>query len=642
MSSKKTNRSSFNKFLALSLGALGVVYGDIGTSPLYSVNEIYQHLKHHITQTDVLGFTSLVLWALTIIVSFKYVIFVLKADNDSEGGVFALYGLLKKLNTKSKAVIAALLILAAGLLFGDGIITPAISVVSAVEGLKVVTETFSPFVVPITIGILTALFFIQSSGTSKIGKLFGPIIIIWFVSIALLGGKQIIAHPNILNAVNPVYAVEFIMSQNIHMIFLILGSVMLVVTGGEAMYADMGHFGRSPIRFSWFALVYPSLLLNYLGQGAYVLGGEKIINENIFYSMVPRIVLIPMVILATAATIIASQALISGAFSLITQAISLGLFPYTKIIHTHHEHEGQIYVPAVNWALYVGCVLLVLSFQSSSRLAGAYGLAVSGVMLVTSVSMILVAEHVWKWNKLAAYGLFVPLAAVDLIFLSANSLKLFEGGYVPLSIGLLVLLIMKTWQWGRKHTLREFSSYPTMTMSELIDLKKSSKEFLPRTIVVMTPDPIESVKDKLPTLKQMFINRYGMLPRDLILLTVVLKREPHIHEERYEIKNFYNDELRGCITTVKVNFGFMEDPNVEEIMDDLAKHHLIKIEEDHKQWLIHAMHERITQHELTSKIKQIQFKIYNFMLRNTQHADEYFGLGIDQPLTIETIPVTIK
>jgi KUP system potassium uptake protein len=256
--------------------------------------------------------------------------------------------------------------------------------------------------------------------------------------------------------------------------------------------------------------------------------------------------------------------------------------------------------------------------------------------------MVLVAEHVWKWNKFAAYGLFVPLAAVDLIFLSANSLKLFEGGYVPLSIGLLVLLIMKTWQWGRKHTLREFSSYPTMTMSELIDLKKSSNEFLPRTIVVMTPDPVESVKDKLPTLKQMFINRYGMLPRDLILLTVVLKREPHIHEERYEIKNFYNDELKGCITTVKVNFGFMEDPNVEEIMDELAQHHLIKIEEDHKQWLIHAMYERITQHELTSKIKQIQFKIYDFMLRNTQHADEYFGLGIDQPLTIETIPVTIK
>lgn len=642
MSSKKNSSSAFNKLLLLSIGALGVVYGDIGTSPLYAINEIYQHIKNNLTHGDILGFTSLVVWALTIIVSFKYVIFVLRADNDGEGGVFALYGILKSLNTKSQAVIASLLILAAGLLFGDGMITPAISVISAVEGLKVVTETLSPYVVPLTILILTGLFFIQSSGTSKIGKLFGPIIIMWFISIGVLGVIQIIANPAILGALNPIHAVQFLMTRDLHATFIILGSVMLVVTGGEAMYADMGHFGRSPIRLSWYSIVYPSLLLNYLGQGAFVLSGSKIIGDNIFYSMVPKPILIPMVILATAATIIASQALISGAFSLVTQAISLGLFPYTKIVHTHHEHEGQIYVPFVNWALYIGCVLLVIGFGSSSRLAGAYGLAVSGVMFVTSISMILVAEYVWKWNALKAYGLFVPLALIDLVFLSANSLKLFEGGFVPLSIGLAVLVIMKTWQWGRAHTVNRFNSYPTMTMDDLIKLKKETKECLPKTIVVMTPDPIESGSDRLPTLKQMFLDRYGMLPRDLILLTVVMKREPHMHGERYEIKNFYSDQDKGCITVVKVNFGFMEDPNVEIIMEELAQQHKIKIEEDHNKWLIHAMHERIFQEEISSKLKRIQFQLYDFMLRNTETADEYFGLGINQSLTIETIPVTIK
>ncbi len=642
MSSRKSSGSNVSKLLFLSIGALGVVYGDIGTSPLYAINEIYHHLKDHITKTDVLGFTSTVLWALTIIVSFKYVVYVLRADNDGEGGVFALYSLLKKSSGKAKTIIASLLILAAGLLFGDGIITPAISVVSAVEGLKVITEACNPYIVPITIAILTGLFFIQSSGTSKIGKLFGPIVSVWFIAISILGIRQILLHPSILQAFNPVYAYMFLTSRDLHTILLVLGSVMLVVTGGEAMYADMGHFGRGPIRLSWFALVYPALLLNYLGQGAYVLSGNEIIGHNIFYSMVPKTFLIPMVILATLATIIASQALISGAFSLITQAISLGLMPYTKVVHTHHEHEGQIYVPFVNWALYIGCVLLVIGFQSSTKLASAYGLAVSGVMFVTSISMILIAINLWKWNKLAAFGLFIPLALVDFVFLSANSLKLLEGGYIPLGIGLIILLVMRTWEWGRRHTLDEFSNYPTMTMNELISFKKDTAEFLPRTIVVMTPTPVESVQDKLPTLKQMFFDRYGLLPKDLILLTVVMKREPHIHEDRYEVKNFYSDEKKGSITGVKVNFGFMEDPNVETIMDDLAQHHKINIEEDHSKWLIHAMHERILPNEITSKLKKIRFEIYDFMLRNTESADEYFGLGVNQALTIETIPVTIK
>lgn len=631
-----------NKLLLLSLGALGVVYGDIGTSPLYAINEIYAHLKHSLTQADVLGFTSLVIWALNIIVSFKYVIYVLRADNDKEGGVFALYSLLSKVNAKSKVIIGSLLILAAGLLFGDGIITPAISVISAVEGLKVITPTLHHYIVPITIIILTGLFAIQKHGTSKIGKLFGPIVLLWFISIAVLGTIQIVANPSILQALNPQHAFSFLISREPHTILLILGAVMLVVTGGEAMYADMGHFGRTPIRLSWYMIVYPALILNYLGQGAYVLSGNPIIANNIFFSMVPKFFLIPEVMLATLATIIASQALISGAFSLTMQAISLGLLPYTKIVHTHHEHEGQIYVPFVNWALYIGCVMLVLAFQSSSRLASAYGLAVSGVMVATSLAMILVARHIWKWSALKAFGLFIPLALIDLLFLSANSLKLFEGGYVPLGIGLGIFIVIKTWQWGRDHTLREFSSYPTITMGNLIDLKKSTTTFLPRTIVVMTPETIESINDRLPPLKQMFLERYGLLPKHLILLTVVIKREPHMHGERYNIKNFYTDQDKGTITSVRVNFGFMEDPDVERIMEDLANHHQITIDTNHSNWIIHAMHERIFQHSVSSKLKNIRFALYDFMLRNTETADEYFGLGINQSLTIETIPVTIR
>ncbi len=639
MSSSKSKKS--HNLLFLSLAALGVVYGDIGTSPLYSINEIYHHVEKGITHADILGFISIVFWALTIIVSFKYIIFVLRADHEGEGGVFALYSLIRELTIKSKVVLSGLLILAAGLLFGDGIITPAISVISAVEGLKVATTTFDPYIIPITIAILSGLFFIQKNGTSQIGKLFGPIIIVWFLAIAATGIVSLMHTPAILWALDPRHAIQFLSTHSFYLNLLTLGSVMLVVTGGEAMYADMGHFGRTPIRLSWFWIVYPSLVLNYFGQGAYLLSGQEVLHGNIFYSMVPQAALIPMVILATLATIIASQALISGAFSLATQAISLGLLPYTKVIHTHNDHEGQIYVPFINWALYFGCILLVITFKSSTNLASAYGLAVSGVMLITSVSMIEVARHIWKWKTFTAYALFIPLAVIDGVFLMSNSLKIMQGGYVPLGIAISILAVMKIWQWGRSHTIAQFNIYNTMSMKELVNMKQESSSFIPRTMIFLTPTYIKSHDDNIPTLKQIFFERYGMMPYNLLLLNVEITKHPYMHENRYIVKKFYEDNKKGLITSVKVQFGFMEDPNVETVLEDLANSKHINITTNFEEWLVHAMHERLEPNGIHGLLGKTRRSIYDFLLRNTEKADEYFGLGIQQPLTIETMPVRL-
>ncbi len=641
-SSHKT-RSLKSVFL-LSLTALGIVYGDIGTSPLYAINEIFfghKHANTHFSSEYIIGAISLVVWALTIIVTFKYIIFVLRADNDGEGGVFALYGLLDKLKTRTKLIISSLLIIAAGLLFGDGIITPAISVISAVEGLSIATSSFQPYVVPITIAILTGLFLVQKKGTAKVGSVFGPIVIIWFISITLIGLTQLLHTPSILAAINPIYAVKLIMSNSIHNIFLVLGSVMLVVTGGEAMYADMGHFGRLPIRLSWTSIVYPSLLINYLGQGAYMLSGQHVVGNNIFYSMVPSWGLIPMVIIATLATVIASQALISGAFSLAQQAVSLGLFPYLKIVHTHHAHEGQIYVPFVNYSLYVGCVLLVLKFQSSGNLAAAYGLAVSGVMLVTSLAMILVAHHYWKWSMAKTLALFIPLSLIDLTFLSANSLKVFEGGYIPLAIGICLLIILKTWQWGRKKITDTYLKYPSLSVADIIKIKKETSAYLPRTIVFMTPQKIEHKSDIIPAIKQMFWERYGLLPQNLIFLTVQIQKDPYIHSNRYEVNNLYEDPKKGSILGITLNYGYMEEQNVEASLSRLSEQIKEIIHDDYKNWTIHILHERIQPVNRQTWFVKLRYALFKFMLKNSDSADYFFGLGKQQPLSIEVIPVRI-
>ena len=630
----------------MSLAALGVVYGDIGTSPLYAVNEIFfGKARQFITQADVLGVVSIIFWALTLTVSIKYVLMVLRADSEGEGGVFALFSLIQNNKNKNKftKILTILLIIAAGLLLGDGIITPAISVVSAVEGLKVATSTFNSLIVPITIAILTGLFFIQSSGTHKIGKLFGPIIVVWFIAIGGIGLMHVIDNPSIFIALNPYFALQFFMTHEIHTIFLVLGSVMLVMTGGEAMYADLGHFGKKPIRVSWFTIVYPALLLNYFGQGSYMLSGKVVIANNIFYSMVPSIFLIPMVILATLATIIASQALISGAFSLISQGISLGLLPYMKIVHTHEKHRGQIYIPAINWLLYGGCVALVLMFKTSSRLASAYGLAVAGVMLVTTLSMIAVSRYVWKWGWIKSLLIFIPFVLLDLTFLSANSFKLFEGGYIPLGIGFVVLLVIQSWQWGRSFVKREYDSYKRGTIRDLMEMKKN-KIFpeIPKAYIFMSPEKVIE-EDSMPTLMQVFIDRYGSLPKHIIFLTVQIEKHPLVMKEhRYKIINFGKvGPNQDTLASVIVRFGFMEEPNVENVLQDLADHHEIQIDTNKHNWLIEVMHERVYKDEVMgfNRIKSVIFQLLSGI---ADTADHYFRLGDSEPLSIEVMPVKLK
>lgn len=629
--------------LKMSLGALGVVYGDIGTSPLYAINEIFfghANIVHNLQ--NILGGISLVVWSLTIIVAFKYVIFVLRADNDGEGGVFALYGLLSKKRFRLGAVVTTLLIFAAGLLYGDGIITPAISVISAVEGLRVVTVAFEPFIIPLTIVILTALFLVQNKGTHKIGSVFGPIIIVWFLSIASLGLVQIIKHPQILEAFNPIYAIQFLLSHSLKENLLVLGSVMLVFTGGEAMYADMGHFGRKPIRLSWFSLVYPSLLLNYLGQGAYLLSGNKIIFGNIFYSLVPTIFLIPMVILATMATVIASQALISGAFSLTTQAMAFDLMPFMRVSHTNKEHHGQIYLDVVNWALYLGTIFLVLTFRSSSNLAGAYGLAVSGVEIMTTICIFFIAQYYWKWSKLKSALLFVPLAIFEVLFFVANSLKIFQGGYVPLSIAVVLLVLMLIWQWGTKMKDKMYKNMRSMSLKDLIKIKENinRNDTIARSSIFMLPRFIESIEDDIPIVLETFYDRYQELPKDIVMLHVsVDKDNPHLHDARYNVIKFFDDEKKGTIYSVQARFGFMEEPNVEEVLEDLANHHKINLEIDPTRWLIHTFHKRILVNEKFSIFEKIKLAIYKYLDHNSIKADEYFGLGNKNELTIEVVPV---
>lgn len=641
--STDTKQVSGKKLALLTLAALGVVYGDIGTSPLYAINEIFfghAHIGRHVP--DILGVISTVIWALTLIISLKYIFFVLRADKEGEGGVFALYSLFSKVKTQSKKVMMPLFIISAGLLFGDGMITPAISVISAIEGLKVVTVSFEPYIVPITIAILTGLFVIQKNGTAKVGSFFGPIVTLWFLSIAALGLSHIVGNFEIFKALNPLYAFNFFRSHDFLTILYTLGSVMLVVTGGEAMYADMGHFGKKPIRLSWFSLVYPCLLLNYLGQGAFLLSEGEIIGHNVFYSMVPSWGLIPMLILATLATIIASQAMISGAFSITLQAVQLGLLPFIKVRHTHHEHEGQIYVPAINWMLYIGCILLVLTFRTSSNLASAYGLAVSGDMLITVSALFIISQKYWKWSLSKALAIFVPFIFIDINFLLANSLKFFSGGYIPLSIGLFILAIMQTWKWGKKNISTTFSKYPAMTVKQLVGLKKKSEQFIPRSIIILTRHTIDSIDETIPTLKQLFWERYGLLPQHLLFLHIKITKNPHNSEDRYDIFKFYDDPKRGSITSVILKFGFMEELEVEEALEGLAAHHMINISDNHKNWLIHSMHERILNQHFDRVLDRWRFSLFKLIHKFAMHADQYFGLGKNNRLTIEVVPVRMR
>ena len=627
-------------FAALTLGALGIVYGDIGTSPLYAMDQLFFSRAVR-TPADVLGGVSLAIWTITLIVAIKYAILVLRAQNDGEGGVFALYGLLSEPKKRSTRLLLWLLMLGAGLLFGDGIITPAISVLSAVEGLQVATPALGNTVIPITICLLTALFAIQFKGTSGIGIVFGPVLVVWFIVIAALGAAQIAYHPEILAAFNPVHGLAFLQRAGLLDSLIALSALMLVVTGGEAMYADLGHFGAAPIRTGWFAVVYPALLLNYLGQGAFLLTGAPVAAGKLFYSLVPTPFLYPMVLLATVATIIASQALISGAFTLASQAIRLGLFPRIHLLHTHHAHAGQIYVPFINRALFVGCITLVLAFGSSAALAAAYGLAVSGVMVITSLSMFPIARRIWHWGAIPTGLVWGALTAVNASFLVASSLKFVEGGFVPLSVGVAVFAVMTTWRWGRKATFAAYTAKPTMTMAELVALHRKCEVFMERNAVVMSPKPLRLPSDRTPALMQMLWERHGILPRNLIVVEVTHRKVPYIHDDRYRVTVFDRDRARGSIIGVEISFGFMEEPNVERYLEEMARHNEIDLPTDRHRWIVHASHENIVPVSRMGLFKRLRFRLFMFLRLVSQPAYYYYGLGDEVQLSVEIIPVRV-
>jgi KUP system potassium uptake protein len=628
---------------ALTIAAMGIVYGDIGTSPLYALDQIFLGRSGpQLTPDNVLGGISLVVWTLTIIVAIKYAIFVLRAQNDGEGGVFALYGLLHEYRRRGTMLLLWSLMLGAGLLFGDGFITPAISVLSAVEGLGVATPALAPWIIPVTVVLLTGLFAVQYRGTAGIGSVFGPILLVWFVVIAVLGGIQIMHRPDILYAFNPYFGLAFLWRSGGYETLLMLGALMLVVTGGEAMYADMGHFGARPIRMSWFLMVYPALLLNYLGQGAYLLSGAAVRGDSLFFSLVPAEMLYPMVLLATVATVIASQALISGAFTLASQAIRLGLFPRLTIRHTHHAHAGQIYMPFINWSLYAGCIALVVLFGSSTALGAAYGLAVSGVMVITSLAMIPVARFYWQWRKVSILALWGTLTVVNGSFLLASTLKFLEGGFVPLSIGTMVFLVMVTWRWGRKATFAAYSGRPAMTMEALVKLHRESTVFMERNAILMAPKPIRVVTDRAPALFRLLWERYGILPRNLIFVEVTHVKAPYVHDNRYNVSVFYREPGRGSIISVELRFGFMEEPNVERVLEELARHHEIDLPAELRQWIVHVSLENLLPSHRMGLIGKLRFRLFVVLRQLSQPAHYYYGLGDEVQLSAEIMPVRVR
>lgn len=555
----QSTSSSPRGLALLTLGALGIVYGDIGTSPLYALKEAFggSHAVP-VTAANILGILSLIFWSLVLIVVIKYLTFVLRADNQGEGGVLSLLALLARGNGEKdsrRPIIIAAGLFGAALLFGDGIITPAISVLSAVEGLEVAAPGLERLVVPLTIAILVGLFLVQKRGTAGIGRLFGPVMVVWFACLAVLGLTGILGQPSVLGAVDPRHAIQFF-AVNRGLGFLALGTVVLVVTGVEALYADLGHFGIRPIRLGWYAVVFPALLLNYFGQGALLLGDPGAV-VNPFFQLVPAWGLYPMVALATVATVIASQALISASFSITRQAVQLGYFPRVTIVHTSASAAGQIYIPEMNAALMIGCIALVIGFRESTNLAAAYGMAVVGTMTITTVLFYFVAREVWGWSAVRAGALGGLFLAVDLAFLSANAVKITHGGWLPLIVAAVVYALMTTWKSGRARLEADLRSRTLPLDLFLADIARSCPVRVPGTAVIMTRE-----SDGVPPVLLHHFKHNKVLHEDVVLLSVVSRNVPVVPDAaRVEIR----DHGQGFHRIV-ARYGFMETPDIPALL----------------------------------------------------------------------------
>ncbi len=619
------------KSLSLSLGALGVVYGDIGTSVLYALKECLHHGIS--TEKDVVSVLSLIIWTLFSIVSLKYLWQIMRADNQGEGGILALLSLAVGPSGQRRGAAAGLLlatgIAGAALLYGDGVITPAISVLSAVEGLQIATEGLRPYVVPLTLGILAGLFAVQSKGTGTIGRFFGPVMLLWFVTLGALGVRQILRYPAVLRALNPVEALGFFTHHGSEAL-IIMGSVFLVVTGGEALYADMGHFGRKPIAMAWTFLVCPALILNYLGQGALVLV-EPAARENPFFHMVPGALLYPLIAIATAATIIASQALISGAFSLTMQGIQMGYIPRMEIRHTSHEERGQIFIPKLNVMLAIGCAALVLGFQSSSALASAYGIAVTLTMLATTGLFFVAAQRLWGWHPLKAAIFCGLFGIVELMFFAANALKVFHGGWFPLVAGLGIFTVMTTWERGRKllrqnlpvaMPLEDFIASIAIagTLSEQNKLHRTHG-----TAVFLSSDSEATPNAMLKNIKHNQI----LHSRNIILTIMTDRSRPYVlPQERLAIA----DKTEGFYR-LTAHFGFMETPDIGEIVRAANAAGFV-IEKEKSTFFVGK--ERI----LASGKKGMALwreHLFVFLSKNAENAADFFQLPPDRVYEVSQV-----
>jgi KUP system potassium uptake protein len=603
----------------LALTALGVVFGDIGTSPLYAFQVALTGIGHPVpTPADVLGIVSLILWALTMMVSLKYVVFVLRADNDGEGGILALLSLVAAEQVAKGARLPVLVLLGvvgASLLYGDGVITPAISVLSAMEGLKLVAPDFEHFIVPATIAVLIGLFVIQRYGTGSIGKLFGPIMVVWFVVLGGLGAANIFIAPAILKAINPIEAAHFLVADP-KISFVVIGAVFLALTGGEALYADMGHVGATAIRRAWFGLVLPALLLNYFGQGALILS-DPTAADNPFYKLAPGWALIPMVVLATFATIIASQALVSGVFSLTRQAMQMGLCPRARIISTSFDEAGQIYVPAANWLLMTGTLATVLLFRSSDSLAAAYGIAVSGTMLITTILLYRVAVTRWQWPPGVAIPIIAIFGAIDAVFLVSNSIKVIEGGWFPLVIGAAIATLMLSWRKGAlevRHRLQEMS----MPLKEFLG-------YADQTVIGRASGMgvwLTKVEHGASPMLLRHIEHNKVLHATVVLLTFDSDRRPRVpFHERHSFHRLGHGFYR-----IQVRLGFMQTPDIPLSLINCGKLGF-DADLDHQNYYI--AHETIVRRDKGSAMGPVSFAIFSFLNRIASRAPDFFKIPQD-------------
>jgi KUP system potassium uptake protein len=614
-----------NRQAALTLAALGVVYGDIGTSPLYTIREVFASIHHPvpITPDNILGILSVIFWSLTIVVALKYVVFVMRADNRGEGGIMALMALVLR-GLEGRRLGGRLMLLGlfgASLFFGESVITPAISVLSAVEGLEIATPAFKPFIIPLTLVVILLLFVVQKHGTSQIGRLFGPIMTLWFLTLAILGLINIAAAPAVLAALNPFHAYQFL-SSNPMLGFLSLGAAVLALTGVEALYADMGHFGRNPVRYAWFSLVMPALVLNYFGQGALLLTTPEAVT-NPFYLMAPGWALYPLVGIATAATVIASQAVISGAYSITQQAIQLGYSPRMDIQHTSSEERGQVYLPWINWALFTAVTILVLGFGSSTRLAAAYGIAVTGTMVITSLLAMAVAHTQWHWHPAKIAAILGAFLLIDVSYFSANLVKIHDGGWFPLTLGAAVFLLMTTWKRGRGLLHQRLAS-EALPLDEFIHgVTGMGITLIPGTAVFMTPNPAIVPHALLHSMKH-----YKCLHERIVILTVDSFDIPHVpRTERVMV-----EPLNKQFILVRVFFGFMDDPNLPDALGQCTEQGL---EFDMMDTSFFLGRETLIP-KLGSEMAFWREKLFIAMFRNAGSAAAYFRLPPNRVVEIGT------